>query len=178
MRVRDRWLLLAVFIMAVLIVLAILGSGRGNHSGVTISFAGYTNLPGAKARSAVFVIHNERPKARYIRNTWFELEWLEGNNAHWREVPFRTGKVRGSVLGKSYSLVVEEPSEGGRWRALVQVRPMSLRARLRDYGWKQGPFPLRWFLQLESHNVLNEPITYVTNSSQWLTNSPASQKQP
>jgi hypothetical protein len=170
--IRHRWLLLSIFVAALLIVLAIVASKRTVHSGVTIAFVGYTNLPNSRVRSAIFAVHNEHPSSMHIDGWWLDAEGLEGHNAQAPYTPNRllTDDRSGGVYSGSFA--VDEPLESGRWRASMVVYHAGLRETVLFYAAAHGLMPLNWFNPLLTHLGAHGRNNYVTNSSIWLTRSP------
>src|SRR5258708_19708468 len=82
MRVRDRCLLFSVFVFAVVIVLASRGGKQITGLGVAITFLGYTNFPGGKVCSAVFVVTNEHPTYISVEAPRVEFVGQEDYEAH------------------------------------------------------------------------------------------------
>ncbi|MEY2428768.1 MAG: hypothetical protein QOJ40_1653 [Verrucomicrobiota bacterium] len=174
--IRHRWLLLSIFIAALLIVMVILGSGRGGHSTVTISFLGYTNLSDGKVRSAVFVLRN--PASFIIDGPWVEAQRLEDNKPHPVPLPirpqgdFHLAKDKSGGKGELWSYAVDEPLEHGRWRASWHIYHPGLRLRVLMYATRHRLLPPNWRRSLSSNQIIRGPFpNYVTDSSIWLTNS-------
>src|SRR2546421_11232929 len=82
MRVRHRWLLVGVSVVATVTVVAILRSTRTVHDGIITSFVGYTNLHGAQLRSAVFLVTNEHPASVAFGHWHLEAEEPEDHKVH------------------------------------------------------------------------------------------------
>jgi hypothetical protein len=172
MRVRHRWLLLSAFVVSVVIVAAILGSRRKIHSGITISFLGYTNLPNKSVRSAVFLVTTKHPSSINVEQWWVEVEGLQDHKAHAIAAPARLLAAQESGGGALASFAADEPLENGRWRVSWRVNHRTLRVTMMFYVAKHRPLWKRWFIPLATHLGSREWSSCVTNSSIWLTNSP------
>jgi hypothetical protein len=185
MRVRHRWLLLSVFVAAVLIVLTILARERSDRAEFTISFLGYTNLPDAKVRSAIFVLTNQSQLPLWIpADPWGEFKGLTGShvysiNTHPRILPLDFGKA------EAYSFTADEPGDkyafsedGGSWRVSFVVSHPGTRLRLLTYVARRGLLPGWLRYSLRNWPIPHEWSNHSTNSSIWLTNSTSFQQQP
>ena len=140
---------------------------------ITISLAGYTNLPGDPERFAILIVSNQAPYAIRLRDDWVEIK---GNPAHFARVfspklPFTVHF--NPILDPRHSLTmaVGEPgnlTETDRWRYTMPYVPETakqwwLNHCFRD-GWptKIGPF---WLVDAEQ--LLN-PSNNINASGQWL----------
>jgi hypothetical protein len=171
MRVRHRWLLLSIFVAAVVIVVAVLQGKRTAGSGVTVSFIGYTNLPNKSVRSAVFVFRSEHPSSVRILRMWSEVEGVQRHKGDAIDADDRLFSVRRSEGEYSEAFSADEPPESGRWRASCYAYELSLGVRLLIYTSRHGLIPESW---VGAIGKLLEPpgsIHCVTCSSPWLTNS-------
>src|SRR5690242_798943 len=77
MRVSYRWLVVVIFVVAIIGVVVVRGSRRTVQSPVTITFLGYTNLPGTNVRSAVFSVRFESGKSMGISSPMVDGERLD-----------------------------------------------------------------------------------------------------
>jgi hypothetical protein len=191
MRVRHRWLLLSIFVAAILVVTAMLGNRRTVHSGVTVSFLGYTNLADSPVRSAVFVVHYSNLGSIYAGQLWLEDEGLEDHKAHSILAPISPVTIQSleviasdafrlvqtSEGGYSSAFAVDELSESGRWRASWVVCNGGLRVRFLAYAANHRLLPKNWVFSLLNQKIHREWFICVTNSSIWLTNFPQGPKE-
>ena len=179
MRVRHRWLLLAVFVVAIVIVLAVVVvSTRGPDSRVTVSFLGFTNLPNATVRSAIFVVSNEDRTVHGVGRMFVEAEGLEDHKPSSIAGFYRPFDLLRSGWGSSNLFVVDEPLQSGRWRASYEGSHNRIELKLWFFAAKHRLLSRHSLLVLSHQDGLGKPSSFFTNSSIWLTNSHSAQKQP
>src|SRR5689334_9471560 len=70
MRVRHRWLVVAVFVVAIVGLAGVFNSSRTLPSGVTIAFLGYTNLPNSNVRYGVFDLRYYKASPGFRGHMW------------------------------------------------------------------------------------------------------------
>jgi hypothetical protein len=171
MRVRHRWLWLSFSVAAILTTLTILCSKPTDRSYVTVTFWGYTNLPDAKARSAVFVATQDSLATINTGDYWVDAEEPAGHKANTIEPSFYITAVPRSEGGHPWSLGFDEPPESGRRRLSWRVYHSGLAGRLGVLVARYRLLP-RWWL--------DSPLAYhyVTNHSIWLTNPPSDNTKP
>ncbi|MEY2427937.1 MAG: hypothetical protein QOJ40_822 [Verrucomicrobiota bacterium] len=172
MRVRNRWLLLGVLVAVAVVIVGVLGSRRTVDPGVTISFMGYTNLPNAKVRSAVFTVHYQRRESIHVSAPSVEVERLDFYAPGTILAPNRMPASQRSGGGYEWLFIVDEPLTRGRWRASWLIYHHTLGGSLLGYAAGHRLLPTRWLIPLLTHQGPGVWFNCVTNSSIWLTNSP------
>jgi hypothetical protein len=176
MRVRHRWLLLSVFVVAVVIAAGIVVSLRGRPSLATVSFLGYTNLPDAKVRSAVFVAHTEDNASTRVAAMWIEAAGPKDDKPHQIKVAFHYVPTE-SLRGRGYYLcIADEPLESSRWRASCRAYEVPLRARLLLFAIRHGR--ANWWGAIGKLPEVPGFTRCVDYSSPWVTNSHQPQSKP
>lgn len=171
MRLPHRWLLLSIFAAAILIVLTMLGSRRTVHPMVAISFLGYTNMPNAKVRSAVFVLHSERSGSIHVSSPSVELEPLDWYTHGRILIPNRMPTGQNSGRGYEWLFIVDEPMMSGKWRAAWLVYHPTVRGSLLEFAAAHRLLPTYRLIPLLTHQGPSVWFNCVTNRSIWLTNS-------
>jgi hypothetical protein len=177
MRVRHRWLLLSVFVATIVIVLTTLGSNRTVHPSPWISFLGYTNLPDAKVRSAVFVVHRDRLASTSLGRIWIESAELQDGRPIEVLANYHQLSPHGWEAEDSWSFAIDEPSECVRWRISWHVNHLRPRFKVAQYAEKHRLLPRTWLVWLYAPGPSRGWNYFTTSSVAWLTNSPSPQKQ-
>jgi hypothetical protein len=172
MRVQYRWLLLSIIVATLLIVVVALSSRRTVRERITFSFVGYTNLPNAKARSAIFLVHFERSDGIHIKRLFLEVEGLKGHKADAIPGDYSEEIVPSSEGGYKELVTVVEPPEHGRWRASWGVYHFGLRVKLMEFALTHRLLPRSWLIPPLGRQITREQSTLITYNSSWLTNSP------
>ena len=178
MRVWQRWVLVGGLVGVVGIVVATLGSKRTDHSPVTVSFMGYTNLPGGSQPGFSFLVRNERPASVQVGRLCIEVGESGGHKARSILVPNRVIVVHEPGGGVSYSLPVDEVFEITRWRAVWISHYRGFRFRLLCYAQVHHLPPRTWLYSQMVTEMVRSLSTGFTNTSIWITNPPLPQMQP
>ena len=168
---RNRLLILLLLLIPLIVLLvSLLNRQVSNSRSVSLSFIGFTNLPGNTTRFALFSISNQAPATIRLRDNWVEIE---GSPDHHAEIinpklPCRITPTLES--GNSLTIAVGDPDEGNRWRLVMM--------RSRHYGWKERwldlaldrnwPIGIGRFSLIDSQQILDQ-TNFVTDSSIWIS---------
>ena len=170
----KRWTLLVVLAAVPLVAfLSLSGRPRAKASAVTMTFGGYTNLPGNHLRFALFSVSNQASYAISWRGSWVEVE---GSPDHKTETvnPSLPGFTRKPVLkaGGALRMAIGEPfdgSESGRWRFAMSFAPHTWRERWFDFSVRHKlPLRLASVVLVDTQRMLS-PSNNATVTTAWLT---------
>ncbi len=170
----KRWTLLGVLAVVLLVaLLSVSGRPRGRTSAVTMTFVGYTNLPGDHLRFALFAVSNQAPYAIRWRGSWVEVE---GSSGHKGETvnPSLPGFTRNPILkaGGALTMAIGEPfydSGDGRWRFAMSFAPYTWREWWFDFSvGHKLPLRLGSVVLVDTQRMLS-PSNNATATTAWLT---------
>jgi hypothetical protein len=140
---------------------------------ITISLAGYTNLPGDRVRFALFIVSNQAPYAIRWRGDWVEVRGNPNNRA-----PIVNSKLpghggSGPVLGAghAFTMAVGVPGDlaaTGRWRFAAAYVQETVKQWWLDRSFREGwPTKVGPFLLVDDQEMFNSS-NYIKATSQWL----------
>src|SRR5438445_235200 len=135
---RYRRLYGLALIAGLAILMFILGHRPTTGRGIVVSFGGYTNLPNATLRFALFSVSNQDSATIRWRGNWVEVEGVQYQKGPTINpgLPWSTRPTL--KRGVSLALAVGEPSEAGRWRFCLRFSRYTLKERLLDYAFKHN----------------------------------------
>jgi len=176
MRAREK-LGVKIAVLALLVVVVLLSfSFRppvDTANAVTITFVGYTNLPGNPLKFALLSVSNQASYSLRWRGSWVEVE---GNADHKAETlnPQLPGFSRETVLKARRSMLVAigDPlydSADGHWRYARSFVPYTWQERWLDYSRNhQAAQKLNSLLSFAPHRLFS-PSNATTTATSWLS---------